>query len=53
MPVECLSAMNLYRARQGAHEAGIKLIHSMRDLDLVLTPSLERRAFGLQRSLCL
>ena len=35
-----LSAMDLYRARQGAHEASIKLMHSMRDLDLVLTPSL-------------
>ena len=35
-----LSAMDLYRARQGAHEASIKLMDSMRDLDLVLTPSL-------------
>ncbi len=35
-----LSAMDHYRARQNAHEAGLKLMHSMRDLDLVLTPAL-------------
>lgn len=35
-----LSAMDLYRARQGAHEAAVKLMHSMRDLELVLTPAL-------------
>lgn len=35
-----LSAMDLYRARQGAHQASIKLMDSMRDLDLLLTPSL-------------
>ena len=35
-----LSAMDLYRARQGAHEASLKLMNSMQDLDLVLTPAL-------------
>jgi amidase len=35
-----LGAMDLYRARQGAHEASIKLMNSMADLDLVLTPAL-------------
>ena len=35
-----LSAMDLYRARQGAHEASITLMDSMQDLDLVLTPAL-------------
>ena len=35
-----LSAMDLYKARQAAHEAGNKLIHSMDTLDLVLTPAL-------------
>jgi amidase len=35
-----LSAMDLYRARQGAHEAAIKLMNSMSELDLVLTPTL-------------
>ena len=35
-----LTAMDLYKARQGAHEASIKLIGSMSELDLVLTPSL-------------
>ena len=38
--VASLSAMDLYRARQGAHEASIKLIKSMIDFDLVLTPTL-------------
>ena len=38
--IASLSAMDLYRARQGAHEASMKLIRSMSDLDLVLTPSL-------------
>ena len=38
--VATLSAMDLYRARQGAHKASIKLMNSMSDLDLVLTPSL-------------
>ena len=35
-----LSAMDLYRARQGAHDASIKLMDSMARLDLVLTPTL-------------
>ena len=35
-----LSAMDLYRARHGAHQASLKLMDSMRDLDLVLTPAL-------------
>ena len=35
-----LSAMDHYSARQFAHEAGVKLMHSMSDLDLVLTPAL-------------
>lgn len=35
-----LGAMDLYRARQGAHEAGMTLMDSMRDLDLVLSPTL-------------
>jgi amidase len=35
-----LSAMDLYRARQGAHEASIKLMNSMNEIDLVLTPTL-------------
>ncbi len=35
-----LTALDLYKARQGAHEASIKLMNSMRDLDLVLTPAL-------------
>ena len=35
-----LSAMDLYRGRQGAHEASIKLMDSMAHLDLVLTPTL-------------
>ena len=35
-----LSAMDLYRARQGAHQASIKLMNSMSELDLVLTPTL-------------
>lgn len=35
-----LSAMDLYRARQGAHEASLKLMNSMSDIDLVLTPTL-------------
>ena len=35
-----LSAMDHYRARQNAHEAGMKLMHSVADLDLVLTPAL-------------
>ena len=38
--VATLSAMDLYRARQGAHQASIKLMNSMSELDLVLTPSL-------------
>jgi len=38
--VASLSAMDLYKARQGAHEASVKLMDSMCDLDLVLTPSL-------------
>ena len=35
-----LSAMDLYRARQGAHQASIKLMNSMSEVDLVLTPTL-------------
>ena len=35
-----LTAMDLYRARQGAYEAGLKLMHSMHDFDLILTPAL-------------
>ncbi|MFT5502797.1 MAG: amidase [Gammaproteobacteria bacterium] len=35
-----LSAMDLYRTRQGAHEASIKVMNSMKGLDLVLTPTL-------------
>ena len=38
--VASLTAMDLYRARQGAHEASLKLMNSMRNLDLVLTPAL-------------
>jgi amidase len=38
--VASLSAMDLYRARQGAHQASIKIMNSMSELDLVLTPSL-------------
>ena len=38
--VRSLSAMDLYRARQGAHEAGVKVMQSMKDLDLVLTPAI-------------
>ena len=38
--VATLSAMDLYRARQGAHEASIKLMNSMSEVDLLLTPSL-------------
>ena len=35
-----LSAMDLYHARQSAHEASIRLMNSMSELDLVLTPTL-------------
>jgi len=35
-----LSAMDLYRARQGAHEASTKLMQSMNGIDLLLTPAL-------------
>jgi amidase len=35
-----LTAMDLYRARQRAHDASIKLMNSMCDLDMVLTPAL-------------
>jgi amidase len=38
--VATLSAMDLYRARQGAHQASIKLMNSMSAMDLLLTPSL-------------
>ena len=38
--VATLSAMDLYRARQGAHAASIKLMNSMSEMDLLLTPSL-------------
>lgn len=37
-----MSAMDYYRARQGAHEAGVMLMNSMHDLDLVLTPALAK-----------
>ena len=42
-----LTAMDLYRARQGAHEASIKLMDSMRDLDMVLTPALGSDPIGV------
>ena len=35
-----LSAMDLYKARQRAHAASIKLMNSMRNIDLLLTPAL-------------
>ncbi|MEM7564127.1 MAG: amidase [Pseudomonadota bacterium] len=38
--VASLTAMDLYRARQGAHEASMKLMNSMENVDLVLTPTL-------------
>lgn len=38
--VASMTAMDLYRARQGAHEASIKLMDSMSDLHMVLTPAL-------------
>ena len=38
--VASLGAMDLYRARQGAHEASMQLIQSMIDYDFVLTPTL-------------
>jgi amidase len=38
--VAALSAMDLYRARQGAHEASMKLMNSMSEFDLLLTPAL-------------
>ena len=38
--VNTLSAMDLYRARQRAHETGLKIMQSMHSLDLVLTPAL-------------
>ena len=38
--VASMTAMDLYRARQGAHEASIKLMDSMGDLHMVLTPAL-------------
>ena len=38
--VASLSAMDLYRARQGAHEASVRLMDSMSEFDLVLTPTL-------------
>jgi amidase len=38
--VSALGAMDLYRARQGVHEASIILMQSMSGLDLVLTPAL-------------
>ena len=37
-----MSAMDYYRARQDAHEAGVTLMRSMDDLDLVLTPALAK-----------
>ncbi len=38
--IASLTAMDLCRARQGAHEASIKLMDSMIDLHMVLTPAL-------------
>ena len=35
-----LTAMDLYRVRQGAHDASIKLMGSMSHLDMLLTPAL-------------
>ena len=35
-----LSAMDLYRARQRAHQASIQVMNSMSELDLLLTPTL-------------
>ena len=35
--VATLSAMDLYRARHGAHEASMKLMNSMSEFDLLLT----------------
>ena len=35
-----LSAMDLYRARQRAHQASIQVMNSMSQLDLLLTPTL-------------
>ena len=35
-----LSAMDLYMGRQAAHEASVKLMDSMKDIDLLLTPSI-------------
>ena len=35
-----LSAMDLYRARQRAHQASIQVMKSMSELDLLLTPTL-------------
>ena len=35
-----LSAMDLYRARQDAHEVSIKMMNTMKHIDLVLTPAL-------------
>jgi len=34
------SALDLYKARQAAHEASVKVMQSMSELDLVLTPAL-------------
>lgn len=38
--IASMSAMDLYRARQRAHEVGVILMESMQHLDLVLTPAL-------------
>ena len=38
--VATLTAMDLYLARQQAHETGFRLMQSMENLDLILTPSL-------------
>ena len=35
-----LSAMDLYRARQRAHQASIQVMNSMSEIDLLLTPTL-------------
>jgi amidase len=38
--VGSLSAMDLYQARQSAHNASVKLMQSMSNIDMVLSPAL-------------
>lgn len=38
--VKSMSAMDLYHARRRAHQTSVKLMNSMADLDLLLTPAL-------------